>query len=68
MAKTQYQRTVDALLKAKGHAEGLDGFVLARRPEASWRSIATDLREATEGTVDLTDVTLSNWYGDRAAA
>lgn len=67
MDHTPLQRTADALLRAQGHEGGIDAFVLSRRPR-SWRTIAADLREATEGAVDVTDVTLINWYGDRAAA
>ena len=30
----------------------------------SWRTIAREVREATGGLVDVTHVTLINWYGD----
>lgn len=57
--QTPTQRLATALL-----GEDLEGFVAARRPHTSWRLIARDLLEATDGQVDVTDQTLQNWYGD----
>lgn len=55
--RTHGQKLADHLLP-----EGLDTFVAARRAEhKSWRQIAIDLRDATHGEVDITDVTLRNW-------
>lgn len=68
MAHTPYQRTVDALLRTKGHDEGLDEFVLSRRREGkSWRAIATDLRDATDGGTEVPETSLHNWYREVAA-
>jgi len=38
------------------------------RPRWSWRLIAEQLREDTNGQVDVTGETLRGWYGIEAAA
>jgi hypothetical protein len=62
--RTPTQHLADVLLD-----ESLDAFVLSRRPARSWRLIARDLYDATEGKVDVTYETLRSWYsGDRAGS
>jgi hypothetical protein len=57
------QRLADLLL-----GQSLDDFVLSRRAEErSWRLIARDLYERTNGQVDVTHETLRSWYGDAKA-
>ena len=58
MEATPTQRLANVVL-----GEDLETFVTSRRPERSWRLIARDLREATDGQVDVTEQTLQNWYG-----
>jgi hypothetical protein len=43
--------------------EPLKAFVLARRPGRSWRLIARDVYDKTDGQVDVTGQSLRNWYG-----
>lgn len=65
--RTPTQRLADALLSPSGD---LDSFVTSRREQApprSWRLIARDLLEATQGQVDVTAQTLHTWYGDDTA-
>lgn len=38
------------------------------RPRWSWRLIAEQLAEDTDGKVDVTGETLRNWYGAEVAA
>jgi len=60
MDQTPTQRLAQTLL-----GQDLRTWVLARRAERkSWRIIARDLRDATDGSIDVTDRTLLNWYGD----
>lgn len=62
------QRTTEALFLEK---LGIDmpGYVArSRAAGSSWRAVAREVYEATGGTVQLTDVTLINWYGDKAQA
>jgi hypothetical protein len=56
---TPTQRLADILL-----GQPLEAFVRERRPDRSWRLIARDIYEATKGEIDVTPVTLSNWYAD----
>ena len=55
---TPSRRLADTLIEG-----GLAAFVAKRRGDgASWRRIAADLRDATDGQVDLTDETLRGWF------
>lgn len=56
---TPTQRLADYLLGGT-----LDEFVRSRRPDRSWRLIARDLYEATGHEIDVTYMTLTNWYQD----
>lgn len=60
---TPLQMLADALLETS-----LDEFVRERRPDRAWRLIARDLYEATDGKVDVTDVTLASWFAEPAQA
>lgn len=58
-------RLADHLL---GEEQGLEHFVRSRRDAGrSWRLIARDLHEATDGEVDVTFETLRSWFPDRQA-
>lgn len=58
MAETPTRRLADLLLKGT-----LDEFVTSRRATGrSWRLIARDLREATDGQLDVTYETLRSWF------
>lgn len=59
---TPTQRLADVLLGGP-----LETFVRQRRPARSWRLIARDIYDATKGEIDVTPVTLSNWYSDEPA-
>ena len=51
---------------ARELVDDLDEFVRSRRAEGrSWRRLSSDLCDATNGRIDVTDVTLRAWYGDR---
>jgi len=39
-------------------------WLRARRPETAWRQIAAELREVTNGEVDVPAQTLINWVGE----
>jgi hypothetical protein len=42
---------------------GLEDFIRGRRDAGrSWRLVARDLYDATDGAVDVTTVTLTNWF------
>jgi len=60
MDLTPTQRLAEAL------GVDLADFIASRRPARSWRLIARDLRDATDGQVDVTPETLRNWYGQQA--
>lgn len=63
---TKLQQAVEQLW-AKDHAEKLPDWVRSRRRAGhSWRTIARDLSDEID--LDLTDVTLSNWYGSSVSA
>jgi hypothetical protein len=50
--------------------EDVIAWVVSRRaadPQPSFRSIAIELRERTNGEVDLTDQTLANWHAEALA-
>ena len=49
--------------------EPIDGWILARRPDTSWRLIAEELREATGGQVHVAPETMRLWgtSAERAA-
>ena len=58
------QLATDHLLD--GH---LDEFVRSRRAQRrSWRLIARDLYEATDGKIDVTAETVRSWYREAAAS
>ena len=64
MALTPSHRLADALLGDDGP---LETFVRARRADGkSWRLIARDLFDATEGGVDVTVQTLCTWFAEPA--
>lgn len=53
-------RLADTLLKGQFRP-----FVATRRAAGlSWRRIASELRDATENEVDVTDETLRVWFAD----
>lgn len=61
MQATPLQLLADQLLGD----ETAESFVRSRRAERrSWRLIARDLLEATDGKVDVTAETLRIWYPD----
>lgn len=57
MRQTPNQRLATTIL-----GRPLEDFVLERRPDKSWRLIARDLHEATNGQVDVTGEALRGWY------
>lgn len=60
---TPTQRLADLLLGVP-----LGEFVATRRSaKRSWRLIALDLRDETDGEIDVTPQTLQNWYGSETA-
>lgn len=61
-AGTPTQRLADHLL-----GEPLEEFVRARRPGRSWRLIARDIYEATNGDIDVTPITLASWFTEPTA-
>lgn len=62
--RTPKQQLADLLL-----GQSLDEFVTSRRgQDRSWRLIARDLYERTNGQVDVTHETLRSWYGETAGA
>lgn len=64
METTPTQRLAEVLLDVP-----LERFVADRRAaRRSWRLIARDLNEATQGQVDVTHETLRLWYGDLTKA
>jgi hypothetical protein len=60
-SRTLTQRLADALLP-----DGLDRFIADRRlgTAKSWRAISLDLRDATDGQINVTETTLRAWYAD----
>lgn len=46
---------------------GIAKFVSDRRP-TSWRRIALELRDLTNGRVDVTPETIRRWYADSTPA
>ena len=67
MPPTPTQLLADTLLPDGGVAK----FIAARREQdkpASWRSIALDLRDATDGRVDVTPETVRKWATELVAA
>jgi hypothetical protein len=65
---TALQRTTEALFVEKVGVPLPDYVTRSRGAGNSWRLIARELEDATGGVVQLTDVTLINWYGDRSEA
>lgn len=62
MRQTPTHRLADLLLPTT-----LDDFVASRRAEGrSWRLIARDVHEQTDGQVDVTAETLRGWFGTAA--
>jgi len=37
-------------------------WIVERRPDTSWRKLARELYDATDGQVDVTQQTLYSWY------
>ena len=61
MELSPYQRVADALLHAL-HGTTLAIFVLdLHESGASTRAIASQLRDATDGAVDVSNQTIKNW-------
>ena len=61
---TSQARTVNALLEAN-HAITLRSFLDERRQDnKSYRMIARELLDATDGVVDVTGETIRNWATD----
>lgn len=54
-------RLAEVLLGGDG---ALEEFVSSRRPQRSWRLLARDLYEATDGQIDVTYETLRSWFPD----
>lgn len=62
-APSATRRLADTLIEG-----GLDDFVRTRRDQGkSWRLVARDLFDQTDGAVDITDQTLRSWYPDMPA-
>lgn len=55
-----HAKTIDALLRAS-HETTLVEILDRRKDGKSYRRIATELRELTEGAVDVTGETIRNW-------
>jgi hypothetical protein len=56
--QTPTRRLADTLLDGR-----LDEFVTSRRAEGRpWRLICRDLRDATDGAIDITEVTIRSWF------
>jgi hypothetical protein len=54
--------TPTRLLADKLIQDGVDSFIADRRAERkSWRRIALDLRDATNGVIDVTPETVRKW-------
>lgn len=56
---TPTQRLAELLLD-----ESLEEFVRSRRDHTSWRRIAKELHDATDGEIDVTQEILRRWYPD----
>lgn len=65
MHQTPTRRLAEILID-----EPLESFVATRRDAGrSWRVIARDLWTATDGQIDVTAMTLQNWFaGDTKAS
>lgn len=64
MALTSFAKTVDALLRSD-HGTTLNTFITVRRERGlPFQVIAEDLRDLTDGTVDVTRTTIANWATD----
>lgn len=57
-------RLAEVLLGGDG---ALTEFVQIRRPARSWRLIARDLYESTDGQIDVTYETLRGWFPEQPA-
>jgi hypothetical protein len=58
LAPSPLYRLADTLIEG-----GAAAFISDRRREGvSWRRIARDLRDATDGSVDVTEQTLRSWH------
>lgn len=57
MVPTPKHQLADYLL-----GEPLLDWLDARRPDASWRRLSLELRDATKGKVDVTPESLRAWY------
>lgn len=65
---TAAKALADRLLQRDGHG-GLDDFVITRRrAEQTWRAIARDLAEVSDGVLDYPPETLRRWYLSEPAA
>lgn len=53
---TPLQRLASHLL-----GEPVAGWLRARRPDKPWRQIAYELRETTNGEIDVPEQTIINW-------
>lgn len=63
MEMSPYQRVADALLHAL-HGTTLPIFVLDLHDQGeSTRAIASRLRDATDGAVDVSNQTIKDWLG-----
>lgn len=64
MAPTPKQQLASVLL-----GENLDSYVATRRSTGrTWRLIARDIYEATNGQVDISHESLRGWYPDAQKA
>lgn len=59
---TPTQRLADVLLAEEGPLSSFVAKRRAQKPKRSWRLIARDLFEITEGQIDLTGETLRGWF------
>jgi hypothetical protein len=60
MPPTPTRRLADLLIDG-----GVDQFIAsARARNASWRSIALDLRDLSDGQINVTPETIRNWASD----
>lgn len=61
--RTPHQHVADVLL-----GEPVENFIAARRPQRSWRLLARDLYDATDGRVDVTPESVRSWHVEAQTA
>jgi len=58
--RTDKQRLADLLL-----GQPVEEWIAARRPDTSWEKIAAELTQATQGGIEVTDMTVRRWMTDQ---